>query len=175
MTLFLYVIIFIVGTIIGSFLNVVIDRIPRGESIIKTRSHCEHCRRKLVWYDLIPIISFILLNGKCRYCKRPISLYYPLVEAITGLFFTVIIIFMVNNNMFVSLFRYQSYFIIFYFLSLASLLLIVTFTDIKFGIIPFKIIILTFVLTFLWHFFTPFLYRKGVNIPFITDIKYTSC
>jgi leader peptidase (prepilin peptidase)/N-methyltransferase len=74
------------GTFIGSFLNVCICRLPRGESIVTPRSHCPHCQKMIGWYDNIPILSYVVLRGKCRGCKAPISPQYPLVEAVTGLF-----------------------------------------------------------------------------------------
>lgn len=76
--------IFITGAIIGSFFNVVIHRLPRGESIISPPSHCPHCGRKIKWWQNIPILSYIILKGKCFYCKEKISIRYPLVEFITG-------------------------------------------------------------------------------------------
>ncbi|MEW6610901.1 MAG: prepilin peptidase [Patescibacteria group bacterium] len=74
---------FIFGAIIGSFLNVVIHRLPRGERL-NGRSHCPHCHRAIAWHDLIPLISFVLLKGKCRSCYTPISWQYPAVELATG-------------------------------------------------------------------------------------------
>lgn len=80
--------IFILGTIIGSFLSVLISRLQTNKKgILAGRSECPHCNTKLQWYDLIPILSFILLKGKCRYCNKPINLIYPLLEIITGLIF----------------------------------------------------------------------------------------
>lgn len=75
------------GLIIGSFLNVCIYRIPRNESISFPPSHCTNCKNRIKWYDLIPIISYIFLKGKCRYCKEKISIRYPLIELITGAIF----------------------------------------------------------------------------------------
>lgn len=71
----------------GSFLNVVICRLKNGEKIVKSRSHCPHCKKELNWYELIPVISFIIQLGKCRKCKQAISWQYPLVEFFTGLLF----------------------------------------------------------------------------------------
>jgi leader peptidase (prepilin peptidase)/N-methyltransferase len=73
------------GAIVGSFLNVCICRIPRGESIILPGSHCPHCQRSIPFYDNIPLVSYFLLKAKCRSCQGPISLQYPLVEAVTAL------------------------------------------------------------------------------------------
>ncbi|MCA1765623.1 MAG: prepilin peptidase, partial [Desulfobulbaceae bacterium] len=71
----------LLGAIVGSFLNVVIFRLPEKEaSIVFPSSHCPGCRTKLHWYDNIPIVSFILLRGRCRYCRMAISRQYPLVE-----------------------------------------------------------------------------------------------
>ncbi|HLK62111.1 MAG TPA: prepilin peptidase [Bryobacteraceae bacterium] len=75
------------GLIIGSFLNVCIHRWPRNRSVVKPRSHCVRCRKFIPWYDNIPVVSYLLLRGRCRYCKRSISLRYPLVEVTTGLLF----------------------------------------------------------------------------------------
>jgi len=76
---------FIFGLIYGSFLNVVILRWDDWLSILKTRSHCPSCKKDLNWYDLIPVLSFLTLAGRCRYCQKPISWQYPAVEVATGL------------------------------------------------------------------------------------------
>jgi leader peptidase (prepilin peptidase) / N-methyltransferase len=81
------VFLFALGASIGSFLNVVVWRLPRGESLVKPPSHCPKCDHLLAWYDNIPVFGWIFLRGKCRYCKEPISPRYPIVEAITGLLF----------------------------------------------------------------------------------------
>lgn len=74
----------ILGLIIGSFLNVLIYRIPRGESIILPPSHCPSCNHRLGFFDLFPVLSYLGLRGRCRYCKTPISWRYPLVELLAG-------------------------------------------------------------------------------------------
>jgi leader peptidase (prepilin peptidase)/N-methyltransferase len=78
---------FALGACIGSFLNVVVWRLPRGESLVTPPSHCPRCNNFLKWYDNLPILGWLKLGGKCRYCKQPISMRYPIVEAITGLLF----------------------------------------------------------------------------------------
>jgi leader peptidase (prepilin peptidase) / N-methyltransferase len=75
------------GLIIGSFLNVCIHRWPRGRSVVKPRSHCVRCRKFIAWYDNIPLVSYVLLGGRCRHCGCSISARYPAVELITGLLF----------------------------------------------------------------------------------------
>ncbi|HWQ51008.1 MAG TPA: prepilin peptidase, partial [Terriglobales bacterium] len=76
------------GLLIGSFLNVCIYRIPRNESVIFPGSHCPVCGASLRFFDLIPVASYLLLGGRCRYCKRPISLRYPFVELTTAILIT---------------------------------------------------------------------------------------
>jgi leader peptidase (prepilin peptidase) / N-methyltransferase len=75
------------GLLIGSFLNVVIHRWPRGRSVVRPRSHCVRCRKIIAWYDNIPVLSYLMLRGRCRYCGKRISLRYPAVELLTGLIF----------------------------------------------------------------------------------------
>ncbi|WAM37053.1 prepilin peptidase [Caldicellulosiruptor acetigenus] len=74
----------IISLILGSFLNVCIYRIPRGESIVFPPSHCPKCKRRIKWYDLIPVVSYIILRGRCRFCKERISIRYPIVELLTA-------------------------------------------------------------------------------------------
>ncbi len=86
MEIALSILAFLLGTVVGSFLNVCIYRLPEKKSIISPGSHCPHCHTPIKWYDNIPLLSFALLKGRCRYCQKPISRQYPLVEFITGLF-----------------------------------------------------------------------------------------
>lgn len=83
-TIFLYILVFLYGIVIGSFLNVCIYRIPKKENIATTRSHCMSCGYQLKWYDLVPLFSYLVLRGKCRKCGSRISVQYPLVEALNG-------------------------------------------------------------------------------------------
>lgn len=82
-----YFISFVFGTVIGSFLNVCIYRIPAGRSIVTPPSHCPRCGTRLAPRDLVPLFSYIFLKGKCRYCGARISLQYPAVELLTGMLF----------------------------------------------------------------------------------------
>lgn len=86
----LYILVFVYGIVIGSFLNVVIYRLPRKESLVKVRSHCESCGYQLRWYDLIPLFSYIFLRGKCRKCKAVISIQHPLIEGLNGVLYIII-------------------------------------------------------------------------------------
>jgi len=120
---------FIFGTIVGSFLNSVIYRLKKNESFLKGRSYCPNCRHTLNWKDLIPVFSFLILKGKCRYCQKKISWQYPLVELATGILFFLIIFY----------FPYNFLFSIFYFLFSCFLIIIFVY-DLKYYIIPDKII-----------------------------------
>jgi len=128
---------FLLGLAVGSFLNVLIDRLPKGESI-NGRSRCDHCKKKLTGWDLIPVLSFIILRGRCRYCKHKLSFYYPLVELITGLSFILIFNYQISPlrplgfegqaisqflNLLISL-------------GLFSCLIVIFFSDLKYQIIP---------------------------------------
>ena len=93
--LLLYIIIFLYGIVIGSFLNVCIYRIPKQENIVKIRSHCMQCDRDLRWYELIPLFSYLMQGGKCRGCKTKISIQYPLIELTNGVLF--VLIFIING------------------------------------------------------------------------------
>ncbi|MCM1261647.1 MAG: prepilin peptidase [Butyrivibrio sp.] len=92
MTVLFYIIIFLYGIVIGSFLNVCIYRIPKKEDIVKVRSHCMACGYKLEWYDLVPLFSYLFLKGRCRKCKAKLSVQYPLVEAANGVLYVVIVL-----------------------------------------------------------------------------------
>ena len=86
----LYFIIFLYGIVFGSFLNVLIYRLPLKENIATEHSHCMTCGAKIQWYDLIPLVSYIVLGGKCRHCKAKISLQYPIIEATNGIMYVII-------------------------------------------------------------------------------------
>jgi len=83
----------LLGLFVGSFLNVCIDRLPKGQSIIHPRSHCATCNRKISNLDNIPIFSYLWLRGRCRYCHAPIPIRLPIVEGITGLLFALLLVY----------------------------------------------------------------------------------
>ena len=87
---FLYIVVFLYGLLIVSFLNVLIYRIPKKENIAVVRSHCMKCNYQLKWYDLVPLFSWIFLGGRCRKCKEKISVQYPIVEALNGCLYLVV-------------------------------------------------------------------------------------
>ena len=91
----LYILTFLFGIVIGSFLNVCIYRLPLKENIATTGSHCMSCGHRLRWYDLVPLFSWLQLRGKCRYCKAKISVQYPLIEAMNGIGY--VLIFVIND------------------------------------------------------------------------------
>lgn len=90
MEIFIPFLVFVTGTILGSFFNVVIYRVPMEKSIVFPRSSCGSCGTTLKAKDLIPVLSFIFLRGKCRYCKAEISFRYPLVELLTGILYVIL-------------------------------------------------------------------------------------
>ena len=81
---------FVIGTCFGSFFNVVVYRLPQGISIVKPRSFCPKCKSRITWRENIPLLSWLIQKGRCRYCDKKISFSYPLIELLTGLFFVIL-------------------------------------------------------------------------------------
>ncbi len=140
---FLYILAFVFGAVVGSFLNVCICRMPRGESIVSPPSHCPNCGFRIPFYDNIPILSYIILAGKCRSCRTRISPQYPLVELINALL--TLFLFMKFGPTFVFL-------VLFIF---CSAMVVVTFIDLEHQIIPDSISLPGIVLGFVVSFFIP--------------------
>ena len=138
---FLYLIIFLFGLTIGSFLNCIIYRLKVGKTFLRGHSFCPYCKHKLVWYDLIPVFSFLMLKGKCRYCQKPISIQYPLVELTTAI-------------LFILLFNSQNLLNTGYLLLITSFLIIIFVYDLKHYIIPDKVIFPAILTSFLFLFTT---------------------
>jgi leader peptidase (prepilin peptidase)/N-methyltransferase len=135
----IYIFVFVLGTVIGSFLNVVILRYNTGFSIINGKSKCLTCGKELEWYELIPIASFIIQKGKCNKCGSKISWQYPLVEITTGFLFLLIIKTITGYG----ILAIGYYFVVF------SLLIIITVYDMRHQIIPNPFVYFFDVLAFL--------------------------
>lgn len=131
--------VFVFGSVIGSFLNVCIHRMPLEQSLIKPGSHCPKCNKAISWYDNIPLLSYILLRGGCRHCGQKISPRYFMVELLTAVLFVIIIKYFGLANPL----GYLKYII------LVSLLIVATFVDIQHRIIPDEISIGGIVIGFL--------------------------
>lgn len=121
--------IFILGLCVGSFLNVVIARVPHGESIVRPRSRCPKCGHTLSWYENIPLVSWLALRARCRNCKTPISIRYPLVELLVGLLFLACVR------------RFDFTWELVSALVLVTLLVPLTFIDLEHWILPFSLTI----------------------------------
>lgn len=152
--------IFLLGTIIGSFLNVVIYRFNTGKSITKGRSICMSCNKKLRWYELIPVLSFLIQSGKCRNCARKISHQYPIVELVTGVIFTIISLHFLNI---LSKSIYDYIAVVGVFTFLFSLLVVISVYDIRHKIIPDKLV---YIYAFV-SFITIFINQNGFDYLFI--------
>lgn len=116
---------FLLGLFVGSFLGVLIERIPKKEDFIKDRSKCASCRHILAWYDLVPVFSFLFLLRKCRYCKAELSYFYPFIEILTALLFV-----------FTAWKLTGTYVDLVYFLFIMSSFIVIFFTDLKQRMIP---------------------------------------
>lgn len=127
----------------GSFLSVLISRLDKKDGIIAGRSECPDCFHKLAWYDLVPLFSFIFLGGRCRYCKSPISLFYPLIEITTAI---VLIAYFLINGLVSNLVTY-------YNAVLLTLFVALIFFDALYLLLPDKILVTIVGITLLYNFF----------------------
>jgi len=132
---------FIFGMVVGSFLNVCICRMPKDESIVSPPSHCPYCNYQIRWYDNIPVISYLLLRGRCRGCGSGISLQYPLVELLNGIIALLLFLRFGPTLAFAVLFVF------------CSALVVITFIDIEHQIIPDEISLSGIVIGFVMSFF----------------------
>ncbi len=140
-----WILILLYGLLLGSFYNVVGLRIPLKQSIVKPRSRCPYCQHTLRPYELIPVVSYLLQGGKCRRCKAPVSFLYPAVELATGLLFVLAPLLM----------GWTLELIIAW--TLISLMIIVFVSDIKYMIIPDKVLLVFAVIFLLERIFLPLL------------------
>ena len=129
MYIYFAIVSFIIGALLGSFFNVCIYRIPNKKSVVNPPSHCYNCNTRLKPLDLVPILSWTLLRGKCRYCGQKISPRYALVELLTGILF--VLVYSVYGPSIMTL----------YYSLLVSLLVIITFIDLDHYIIPDELVI----------------------------------
>lgn len=139
------VLFFILGSAVGSFLNVVIDRMTRGESIMG-RSYCENCRATLKTVDLVPIVSFVALGARCRYCKKPLSFQYPLVEAVTAGLYVLAFWVQVNGG------NFNMVELLFWLGTVPAMIVIGT-VDLKFSLIPTSLVYATSLVALFYAYF----------------------
>jgi leader peptidase (prepilin peptidase) / N-methyltransferase len=135
-----FIILFFLGLAVGSFLNVVIDRLSNDQSIAYPSSHCDFCKKPLPWHALIPVISFFFYRGRCLFCKKKLSIQYPVVELLTGVFFVITFLWTNSHT------QYEVYSIsyivqLIYYLFIISSCIAVFVTDFKYGIILDSIIL----------------------------------
>lgn len=151
MNLLIYAFLFILGSVIGSFLNVCIYRIPRNISIVFPSSFCPKCEKKIPPYYNIPIFGYLILGGKCKFCNEKISLRYPFVEILAGFF------------LLVSFIKWSFPENIIYFIFLSALI-VITFIDIDFQIIPDRISLTGILLGYL---ISVFIFKRGYLNPLL--------
>lgn len=132
---------FVFGMVVGSFLNVCICRMPKNESVVSPPSHCPGCSYQICWYDNIPLVSYLLLRGKCRGCGAHISLQYPLVELLNGILSLCLFLRFGPTPAFAALFLF------------CSALVVITFIDIEHQIIPDEISLPGIAVGFILSFF----------------------
>lgn len=148
----LSIFVFIFGSIIGSFLNVCIVRLPEEKSVVFPSSHCVHCKKPIFWYDNIPILSYLLLKGKCRFCQHSISIRYPIVELVTAASFVL----------------FYQYFglkwILLPYLVFHCGLIVATFVDIKHRIIPDEVSLGGMVVGLIFSLLIPQLHGTDANL-----------
>ncbi len=143
MTPLLYIPAALLGLVVGSFLNVVIYRLPRRQSIVRPRSSCTTCGRIIAWYENVPLLSYLFLKGRCSGCGAPISIRYPLVELFGGVLAALV------------LWRYGPSLHALFAFSFLMALLAVTVIDWKHRIIPDEISISFILIGISWSFFNP--------------------
>ncbi len=171
MSFFIFLFVFLFGLIVGSFLNAAIYRLEKGESALKGRSYCPQCKHLLAWHDLVPLLSFAFLGGRCRYCKKPISWQYPIVETATGLLFLLIFNYQFfllrpsfadgfgsaqqgfGGQAILNEFLILEFLKLVYLFAIASLLLVIFVYDLRHYLIPDKILFPAIGTAFAYHIF----------------------
>jgi leader peptidase (prepilin peptidase)/N-methyltransferase len=163
MNLSLNLLLFISGTILGSFINVVINRLPRKISIITPRSHCIFCKARLRWYENIPVLSYLILKGKCAHCGKSFSMRYLIVELLAGISFII-------------LFKFYQDIWHFLFIAINILLFIaIIFIDYEHSIIPDVLLISLFLLALFYNLFHEhdMLFHKAMGAFIVAIVLFT--
>lgn len=140
-----WILIFIIGLNIGSFLNVVIFRLDKKSGILTGRSECPRCLKQLKWYDLFPVVSYVFLAKKCRYCKTGISFVYPLVELLTAFSFVFIYLSYVNGSISLAMSIFN--------ILIISAFISLIFFDYLYLLIPDRVILPLIILSLLFNYF----------------------
>lgn len=140
------------GLLIGSFLNVCICRIPRGESIAFPPSHCPSCHTNLKWYNLIPLLSYGIQGGKCEYCREKISLQYPIVELLNAILYIAIYI------------KYGFTIDFFFYAIIFSILIVIAFIDFKQMLIPDILVLCILVTTIVYKLAKYIIYHESPQL-----------
>lgn len=150
MNTFYYIMFFIIGTIFGSFYNLVGLRVPKKESIMLPRSHCDKCNHTLAWYELIPILSFIFQKGKCKNCNTKLSYFYPFSELACGILFMV------------SYYSFGFSYDLIISLTLVSFFIMIIISDLNYLIIPDRFIVIPSIIIIIVT-----ILNKGITNAFI--------
>jgi len=158
MQIILSLLVFLFGTFVGSFLNVVIYRFNTNRTL-GGRSHCPSCAKTLHAHELVPIFSFVVQRGKCTNCKAPISIQYPIVEFLTGLLF-----FAIFSKFQLYILTFYPYFLVLatYFVLIFTILIVIFFYDLRHQIIPNRLVYPFILLSF----FSPFVLSNTMLIPY---------
>jgi len=164
-----YVLLGLFGICVGSFLNVLIDRLPKKEKI-SGRSYCPSCKRTLKWHELIPLFSFFLLKGECSSCKKSISLQYPLVEFTTGALF--ILTTYIYSLQF-TIFTLQRFLALFWLLLIVCCLIVIFVSDLKYFIVPDEITYSAVFLAFIYQISSSFQFSRPDSNHLFFIIKYS--
>ena len=166
--IYIIVLLFVLGLVMGSFFMVVGSRVPKNESIIKPRSHCDSCGHILKWYELIPVLSYVLQFGKCSNCHTKLSVMYPLIELFNGFLYSL------------SYALYGFSYEMIAFITISSILILVFVSDFKYMIIldePLIIGSLLILLLKLYYFgfdtFTRSIYSGLIMFIFMLVVKIT--
>lgn len=153
------IIFFIFGLIIGSFLNAVVYRLEAVESLLE-RSHCPKCKKKIRWFDNVPVLSFILLSARCRDCGEKISWQYPIVELATGIIFALV------GKYFFLLNDLSTWLPSFFYLTIFSILMVIFVYDFKYMEIPMLVLWLGIAISLLYFLYTDWLNFQNVSSIF---------